>query len=140
MIVDLFASAAEAEALPPSHWTRPVDAGDDWCTFLGPHKDWDAFRLATQPWEDIPVHRGKDGFRASVTVGRDRTTGLWVFGIDADGPVSSSGGPPGYDHGAYPSRDAALSVGRAKALERMAKHAKTYTDHLLSERQKNAAP
>ena len=139
MSADLFAAAATEDVVPASSWTRPEGADEFWSEFDGPHPTWDDFLACTQPYEDVTVHPFKDGHRARVCLALDRTTGLWIFGIDADGPVSSSGSPPGYATGGYKSREEALAVGREKSLARMSEHATTARDYYRREREQAAA-
>lgn len=134
---DLFAAAAMDEAVPLSHWTRPVDAEDDWNPCYGPHTGWTSLAAATMPWERVVVSPSCDNMAAAVDLAQDRTTCLWIIGPDARGPVSACGEPPSYMHGGFQTRDAALSVGRALALEKMAGHAATYADYLRREREQD---
>lgn len=114
--LDIFAAAAEEDAVPHTAWTEPEGAWAHWNASLGPHPSWEDACEHRQDKDAIDVYQDKDRFRARVFVEFDRLTGLWIGGFQADAPTAGHCRAPTYYPAAYRSREACIAAWTERAL------------------------
>jgi hypothetical protein len=130
--LDIFAAAAEDDAIPDTTWPAFYGPwqrwGDVWDESNGPHYSWEAFRECWTDQEDVEVYKDKKRFRALVCILRDSSTNLWVGNYHVDHPTGGGGGPWSYSPAAYRTREACIAAWKVRAMEVLAEYRKQHEE------------
>lgn len=139
--IDIFATAAEDDAIPDTTWLPHYGPwmGWEWDESDGPHPNWEDLRACVADEEDVEVYRDKKGFRARVHIVRDTSTNLWLGGFHVDSPTGGGGGPATYSPAAYRAREACIAAWKVRAMARLEEYRKRHEEDLAWRKRFDAA-
>lgn len=117
--LDIFAAAAEEDSIPDTTWPPhygPVNRWS-WNPCLGPHPTWEAFVECWTEEDSIDVYEDKRGYKASVRISKDASTGLWIGYYRVNYRYGGISGAPTYSPAAYHTRESCIAAWTERAMQ-----------------------